>query len=330
MHARRTALQAAALTAVLCLGALARPAPACAQSFFPESDALRPRTAVELLLSDLTEDLSSSSGGTGLASSELTNSLRRVGGRVRKGIFGAGAFGEQRRFRQTTDTFDASYDVDQTAAYGALVLNRLLTQDDALFLVLSTGRRHEHFAYDTYLRRTDANVTLQTGLVYRIGFLIAGYTQGQEELGLRVDDVTFDQEHYRFRYRAGLAGVRLGSLRTLGLEVVYQRKDTPAVAGSVVNLQTGTERLAQLLLVVGGVRLQYVDAHGRQTFTNTNRYQRDTTERELQLGVPVNANLVVGISQRRTDDVQDFTLLGAPVRGTSHRVLSTVRVELRF
>jgi hypothetical protein len=321
-----TAVLGAALLAGL---ALLRPAPAGAQTFFAESDALRRASGIQLTVSDLGENLSASSG-TASASSELSSSLRRVDGRYRSGVLAVGAFGERRRFSQVTDTFSLSDDRDQSAGYGALVLGPLLTADDALFLVFSGGRRRDRFAYETYLRQLDATVSLQTGLMYRIGFLIAGYARGHEQLDLRLDDLSSDTETYRFAYSTWLAGIQLGDPERLGLLAVYQRKDSPAVAGTVIQLEPGSEQLVRLGLVVDGVRLEYSETQLRQSFVNNNLYRRRTDERVLLLGLPIGRRLFVGVSRRHTDSAEDFTLLGQPISSDGRRALDTVQVELQF
>ena len=85
----------AAATLVLWAG------PLLAQTFFPESEALRPGSAIELTLSDLSDDSrTESTAGSELSAVEF--SLRRLSGRFRHAWFGFGAMGEARAFEERT------------------------------------------------------------------------------------------------------------------------------------------------------------------------------------------------------------------------------------
>jgi hypothetical protein len=323
----RATLLAAALLAA---GALLRPAPGAAQTFFAESDALRPDTALELTLSDLTDRSNADSGGP-LTFDHVDSSLRRLDGRLRRGWVALGAMGEARRFHETTESFEQRDDRDQSAGYGALVLEGLLTKEsDALFLVLSTSGRHEAFAYDGYLRLLDATVGAQGGLVYRIGFLIAGYIGGREELELRITDpaLPYAQERYAFDYRAWLAGLQFGDPEGFGLQLVAQRKDTPAVRGTTIDLEQGFEELQRAVLGLGVFRTDYSRTRARQAFTGESR--RETSEQEFSLGLQITAHFLVAFSQKRINDLQGFTLLGVPSTSRIDRTENLLRFALRF
>jgi hypothetical protein len=329
MRDRVTRLLLPALACALAagLGLATGAAPARAQSFFAESDALQPETAVDVTLSDLTDDASASSGGA-TAFSNVDASLHRVDGRFRYRVLAAGAMSESRRFHQVTDTFDLRSDRDQSAGYGALVFDGLLTSSDALYLVFSGGRRHEAFSYSTYERLLDANVGLQGGLVYRIGVLIAGAIRGQETMQLRITDVTALQERYRFDYSAWLAGLQFGDPDVKGLVLVWQRKNTPAVPGVSVNLEAGIEELLRADFSLGRLRLHASQVHVTEAFTG--QTSRDTTERELALGLQLTPRVFMAVSRRRIADQQDFTLGGVPSIGHTDRSETLFQFGLRF
>ena len=327
--ARPAALLPALVPVLLAALLLALPRGARAQSFFAESDALRPRTALELTLSDLTDNSEASSGGP-LTYSNVDSSLRRLDGRFRASVLAAGAVSEARRFHQVTDSFTLRDNRDQSAGYTALVFEGLLADDDALYLVLSSSQRHERFDYQSYERLLDARVGAQEGLVYRIGLLIAGYIRGHEELQLRVNDPTlpFAQELYPFDYTAWLAGVQLGDPEALGLLLLWQRKNTPAVPGTAIGLEAGFEELRRASLSVGRASLDYSQVRVKEAFTGQS--SRDTTEREISLGLQLTQRFLVAASQRHISDVQGFTLLGVPGVGQTDRTENLVRFQLRF
>lgn len=307
--------------------------PAGAQPYFAESDTLRRDTALELIFSDLQEDARTVNGSP-LTVNTVDSSLLRLEGRYRRGILSAGAMTETRQtheiFQGTTDAFDLRDERRQSAGYAALALEGLLADDDALYLVLSTSRRHERFNYDAYQRLLDYQVGLQTGIVYRLAFVVAGYVRGDETLDLRLSDVAFEQERYDYHYTAWLAGIVLGSPEDVGLALVYQRKDTPAVAGVSVNLEEGHEQLQRISLALGALRLDYVQTRVREAFTGTSASIRESAEREFALGFQVTDTLRMGVSQKRVDDLQGFTISGAPATGDSERTENQFRVALRF
>ncbi len=83
-HRQFTKALCAAATLVLWAG------PLPAQTFFPESEALRTDSSIEMTLSDLTDD-SRTESTAGSERSEVEFSLRRLSGRYRHAWFGFGA-----------------------------------------------------------------------------------------------------------------------------------------------------------------------------------------------------------------------------------------------
>lgn len=317
------------LTALALLAAGAWCGPARAQTFFAESDALREGSALELTFSDLTDKQRVDSGPASTFD-DVDSSLRRLDGRFRHSLVAFGATGEARRFRETTDTYAQRDDRSQSAGYGALVLEDLLLNEDQLFFVLSASNRSEEFAYDGYLRQLDSHVGLQSGIVYRLRFFIAGYIQGRESLRLQITDPTlpFVDERYDFDYVARLAGLIFGDPEDFGLLLLWQRKDTPGVPGTAVSLEPGFEELQRAALGLGPFRLEVSQTRFREAFSGDSR--RETTERDVSLGVQVGEHFQVSATQKRSDDLQGFTLLGVPTSDRTERTENLLRLSLRF
>ncbi len=330
---RRAIVLPAAVPALL-LALLLAAGPAAGQSFFAESEAVRPGSALRLTFSALTDDTRTESSA-GVASSEVDSSAHGALARARLAWLGAGAMGEERRFAERTESFVQHDDRRRSAGWLALVGEGLLLDDDALLLVLSAARRSERFTFDqfgvgTFARDLDVDTERQIGLVARLAVVVLGYIQGRERARLQVDDPTrpFIDERYAYDFDAWIAGLVFGDPAASGLSLVWQRKETPAVAGSAVDRDDGLEELRRVLLGLGVLEAEFVETRLREAFGV--EIARETTERDLSLGLRVSDALAVSLTQRRIEDRQAFTLLGIPAEDTRARRETLLSVRWRF
>ena len=318
---------AKALCAAATLVLWARPLPA--QTFFPESEALRPGSAIELTLADLIDD-SRTESTAGSERSEVEFSLRRLSGRYRHAWFGFGAMGEARAFEERTDSFFQRDERDQSAGYLALILEGLLADDDGLFVVLSGGSRNEAFTFETFRRDQDSDTLGQVGIVDRLAIVVAGVIRGRERVRLNIVDAGFRliEETYEFDYEALLTGVIMGDVESFGLSHVWQRKETPAATGTVVDREERFEELRRAVLGLGILQVEFVETLFSEAFTRESF--RRSRERDVSLGIRFAENFTLGASQRSIVDTQGFTLLGIPIVDRTDRTENLLRLILRL
>jgi hypothetical protein len=314
---------------------LLRATPVQAQSFFAESEALQPGSALSLTVSDLNDNSSTEASGV-LDTSVTESSLHHGKLRLRRGWFGLGALGEAREFQETTQTYLQRDRRRAGVGYLALTFSDVLSGSDGLLLVYSQGARTEQFDFETvppglaFQRILHSETAGQLGLVYRLGPLVAGYIGGRERVRLTLIDsgLIFTQEEYAYAFRAWIAGLILGDPEDLGLSLVVQRKDTPATLGTTIDMEEGFEELRRALLTLKRVQLEFSDVRFGEAFTGDSF--RDTRERASSLSLRLTDAFALGATQRRIADTQGFTLLGVASVDRSERTENLLSVTLRF
>ena len=302
---------------------------AAAQSFFAESEALQPGSEIRFTLSDLNAN-SSTSSGVGIESSVEESSLRQGTARARFGFVGFGGAVEDREFQEQTETAFQRDDRESTAGYVAMVFEGLLLEDDALLIVASSGARDETFIYETYTRRLTLDTERQVGVVLQMGFLVLGYIEGRDRLTLEVTDpaVAPISEEYGYDFTARIAGLVVGDPLDWGLALIWQRKKTPPVPGTAVNLEEGYEELRRGRIGLGPVALELSETRFSESLSGQSA--RDTRERDASLGVTVTEVFQLAITQKRIKDEQSFTLAGLPSQSLTDRTENLLTFGFRF
>ncbi len=168
------------------------------------------------------------------------------------------------------------------------------------------------------------------GIVDRLAIVVAGVIRGRERVRLDLVDPGFRliDETYEFDYEALLAGVIIGDVESFGLSLVWQRKETPAATGIVVDREEGFEELRRAVLGLGILQVEFVETLFSEAFTRES--SRRSREREVSLGIRFAENFMLGASQRSIADTQGFTLVGNPIVDRTDRTENLIRLILRF
>ena len=181
---------------------------------------------------------------------------------------------------------------------------------DHLLILIGQAYQRKHFIYYGHRRRFEANSPYQAGVLGKYGFVLAGYSYGEQHERLKVRDTLRDSvdETFDYGFDFKIAGIILGDLEDLGLSVTTERTDKPEVTGTLVSREKSFDMVDRLSLTISDFTLTGSIRRFDETFLQ-DRFQRFTTH-SVELGISVNEHFELSVEQNFTHGQEGFYLAG--------------------
>ena len=299
-----------------------------AQGTFPENEALNSRSTLAFTMKDLSAS-SDTSNATAAEARTKDDQVRSLVGTLVIGGFKFGGYSQTRSYAEELTGINISDDRLNNAGYLAWQFEEALSDIDRLVLVYSQTYWREAFAYNSYKRTYAIDSLYQTGFLYQYGFLVAGYSIGEERAVLKISDPIQApvDELYEYPYHFATAGLLFGG-ESLGLTLMAQRKDKPGVNGAAVNLEAGSEFQESLRVDLGPLSLALINYQFYEAFSGDS--SRHTKEQSYGLGWRLGPSVSVEVSRRKILDRQRFTLFGVPTAHNGEREETLASLVMRY